>query len=38
VWSPTYKPPFKFTGTLKKVTVEVIDQKNENANPLSEAA
>ena len=21
--SPTYKPPFKFTGTLKKVTVEV---------------
>jgi hypothetical protein len=22
--SPTYKPPFKFTGTLKKVTVEVM--------------
>jgi hypothetical protein len=21
--SDTYKPPFKFTGTLKKVTVEV---------------
>ena len=23
--SPTYKPPFRFTGTLKKVTVEASD-------------
>ena len=23
--SPTYQPPFKFTGTLREVTVEVTD-------------